>query len=182
VRSRLKKTRRKLDAAVVRSEQSRTALDSDGKAGEAPLHAVSTALRLSQELANVRKLGKSNLHSYRIEIKRLRCVLEMADSDSGPRHQLIGELTEVQDAIGEWHDWLELRGIAHDVLQHGRGCKLLKIIERTTARKFREALQIAEQMRRRYLRPPARGGRSPRQNETVPIAGPLLVAASEIAA
>lgn len=180
-RSRLKGARRKLDSAIQRFERSKLELDSDSEANSAPLHAVSTALRLSQELGGVRRLGRNNLHAYRIEIKRLRYVLEIADKVSGPQHKLIQELKTVQDAIGEWHDWLELSGIARRLLPHPGRCRLSQVIEQTAARKFGEALRVTEQMRRRYLQTASRA-KAPRSKPSKAVKGPVLVAASEIAA
>jgi hypothetical protein len=82
--------------------------------------------------------------------------------------------------IGEWHDWVQLGGIARQVLKRHGGCKLLKKVDTTARRKFEEALRATEQMRRRYLQPQAPKARSKRKRSVVP--GPMLVAASEIAA
>jgi hypothetical protein len=79
--------------------------------------------------------------------------------------------------IGEWHDWLQLGGIARDVLKQHDGCKLLKKVEATTRKKFEEALRETERMRQRYLEPHGKAGK---QKRGAP--GPVLVATSEIAA
>lgn len=181
LRSRLKDTRRTLDGAVECFEKSNCELRSNSDADAAPLHAVSSALRLSQELAAVKRLGRNNLHPYRIEVKRLRYVLEMADSDSGPQHELIGHLKTVQDAIGEWHDWLELSAMAEDILRHQGKCKLLQVIGRTAERKFADALRMTEDMRHKYL-PIKRDSKNTKSSASGRVSGPLLVAASEIAA
>ena len=46
------------------------------------------------------------------------------------------ELGEVKDAIGEWHDWEELAGIATQVIQHKR-CELLVRIHSTPGTEVR---------------------------------------------
>jgi len=180
VRDRLQRSRRKLDAAIDGFGKTKLDLGTQAvDAEEAPLHAISEALRLSRELAAVRHLGRDNLHPYRIEVKRLRYILEMAESDGRQQHTLIAELKEVQDLIGEWHDWVQLSGIAHKVLKQHNGCKLLKKIEQTTRRKFEEALRAAERVRQQYLQRQGKtGGRARRWFAP----GPVLVAASEIAA
>lgn len=185
LRQRLKVSRRRLDGMVERFVETKGDLQkkSDG-AEEPPLHAMSVALRLSRELAAAPRLGRKNLHPYRIEVKRLRYVLEMADAEGGKQKPFIDELKQVQDAIGEWHDWVELGGIAHDVVGEHRGCKLIAKIEETAQKKYDEALRITEEMRRRYL-PAANAGKksSRRSKRTRPaMPGPVLVAASEIAA
>jgi uncharacterized coiled-coil DUF342 family protein len=182
LRRRLGRSRRKLDAAVERFAEARSELDSknDGR-DQAPLHAMSEALRLSQELAAVRHLGRDNLHPYRLEVKRLRYILEMAEGDDRQQHALIGELKKVQDLIGEWHDWVQLNGIARKVLKQHKGCKLLRKIDATARTKFEEALRATERMRREYLQAAGKAQRrgSPKRSFA---SGPVLVAASEIAA
>lgn len=74
--------------------------------------------------------------------------------------------------------------IAHGVLAQHRGCQLIVKIGETRKRKFKEALRVTEQMRRRYL-PVAKQGKKSRGaggRRKPAIAGPELVATSEIAA
>jgi len=184
LRKQLKRSRRKLDSALDRFASSKFDLESGDQAEAAPLHAMSVALRLSKELAAVHRLGPNNLHAYRLEVKRLRYVLEMAESTSAQQHDFIEELRGVQDTIGEWHDWLELAGIAHEVLQKHRGCEALTKIESRRDKKFKEALRVTEEMRRRYLPTAKTATRTSRtrRTQTSAMPGPVLVAASEIAA
>ncbi len=183
LRRRLKQARRKVDSAVDRFAKAKFDLESNDESEQAPLHAMSVALRLYKELAAVSHLGPGNLHAYRLEVKRLRDVLEMADTDSGKQKPFIQELKLVQGAIGQWHDWVELSEIAHDVLRHARGCTMLHKIEETAQTKYREALKVTQQMRRRYLLP-SPGKRQQKSKKSKPGAtlAPALVAASEIAA
>ena len=181
---RLNQSRRKLSSAVNRFAKAKFDLDrkSDHQADERPLHAMSVALRLSKELVSVPKLGPSNLHAYRIEVKRLRYVLEMADSDRGGRKPLLDELKLVQKTIGEWHDWMELSRIAGELLQRDKGCKIVRKIKQTAHQKLDEALTVTEQMRHRYLQP-SRGKENQQVRDTKrsQLAGAVLLAASEIA-
>ncbi len=175
---RLKRTRRRMDSVVDRFVKAKFDLESKGdRQHEKPLHAMSVALRLSKELAAVPRLGPNNLHAYRLEVKRLRYVLEMPDTEGGRSKAFIEALRLVQDSIGEWHDWIELSNIAHEVLQQHRGCEIVRKIEQIAHRKYSAALRITEKMRHRYLLPP---GNKPRQRRQ--ISGPVLVATSEIAA
>lgn len=185
LRQRLKRTRHKLDVAVERFARTKFDLDrkSGGDADEPPLHAMSEALRLSTDLAAIPHLGRDNLHPYRIEVKRLRYILEMAGDEDGQQKTFIEELKRVQDLIGEWHDWVALSAIARDVLKKHDGCRLVKKIQATSERKFGEALCATEEMRRRYL-PSSQGNKSSRRGKQKrpPLPGPVLVAASKIAA
>jgi CHAD domain-containing protein len=186
LRRRLKRSERKMESLVKRFANSKLDLKREpAKDGDAPIHAMSVALGLSRELSSVTHLGPKNLHSYRIEVKRLRYVLEMAEEETGEQHRLIEELELVQDAIGEWHDWVELSGIAHDVLQHGKNCAVTRKIEETARKKFDEALRITEQLRQRYLRPSGPGGKfgkSKSQKGGATLSRPVLVATSEMVA
>jgi hypothetical protein len=73
----------------------------------------------------------------RIEVKRFRYVLEMADSDHAQRKPLIDELKLVQKTIGEWHDWMELSRIACELLQRDKGCKIVQKIKQTASLRCR---------------------------------------------
>lgn len=185
LRRRLKRVEHKLTAAVERSNKA----DLDGGGGqkdskqEALVHAVGVALRLSQELAAVRRLGPKNLHAYRIQVKRLRYVLEIAD-EHGHESKFLDELKNVQDCIGEWHDWVQLHTIASDLLQHD-GCKLIAEIQQVEHKTLTKALKVADQMRRRYLQPSAIGtGRkeNPRRAGKTLLPFPAIAASSQIAA
>lgn len=183
LRRRLKQSRRKVDSAVDRFAKAKFDLEkSSGDVEEAPLHAMSVALRLAKELSAVSRLGSKNLHTYRLEVKRLRYVLEMTDHDSGEEKPFLQELKRAQDAIGEWHDWLALAGMAHDVLRHDQGCKTLPKIEETVQKKYHEALRVTEQMRQRYLPPSAgKAQQKSKRSKRSPVLGPVLIATSEIA-
>jgi CHAD domain-containing protein len=180
LRQRLKTAQRKLDKAVERFANSKRDLDGGDGAAGAPMHAMSEALRLSKELSEIRNLGRDNLHPYRLEVKRLRYILEIAETGGRQRNAFIQELKQVQDLIGEWHDWLELSGIARKVLKQHPDCKLVKKIEAITHKKFDQALRETEKLRRQYLQSPtAKTG--PRQKRSFKP-GPVLVASSEIVA
>ncbi len=187
LRRRLKRSQRKVKSLVKRFARTKVNLKREHKSngGDAPLHAMSVALGLSRQLTAVTHLGPKNLHSYRIEVKRLRYVLEMAEEETGEQHRLIEELKVVQNAIGEWHDWVELSDIAHKVLQHGKNCGVTLKIEKTAHNKFDEALRITEQLRQRYLRAPGSGDKSRKseaRKQSIILSKPVLVATSEMVA
>jgi CHAD domain-containing protein len=64
--------------------------------------AMAAAAKLSRELAQPATLNKSNLHPYRLKVKELRYILQMADSPD--TRDFIDSLGAVKNAIGEWHD------------------------------------------------------------------------------
>jgi CHAD domain-containing protein len=180
LRQRLKRARRRMDAILARFNKAKVDLDDKGgdqaQSDDAPLHAMADAMRLYRELAAVPRLGPNNLHAFRIEVKRLRYVLEMAEAHDQEQQPFLEELKKVQDAIGEWHDWLELTGIARHILQQHRGCKLVKKIDDICRKKYGEALRVAEQLRDRYLQANSAGKSSRRKRDEPAIPGPVLVA------
>ena len=111
--------------------------------------AMAFVFKLFNELAAPATLNRKNLHAYRLRIKQLRYVLEMAD-DPG-NQEFIDKLGEIKDAIGEWHDWEELIAITVGVLDHKANCKLLREVRAISAQKYENALSLTNKMRRDYL-------------------------------
>ena len=150
--------------------------DANGK-NAAPTDAMASALELSSRLKKPARLNKGNLHSYRLKVKELRYVLQISDA---AKHQtFIDKLSEVKDAIGEWHDWDQLNGIATGLLTHGSRCKLLRELRAVRNTKYDRALSLANGMRDTYL-PWATAGSS-KAKQTRRLARPVLVATSAIA-
>ena len=77
---------------------------------------------------------------YRLKVKELRYVLQMAGD--AERNELVARLGEVKDAIGEWHDWETLAGIAAEQLTHGARCPLVHQIRSTVSREYDRALAL----------------------------------------
>ncbi len=107
-------------------------------------------LKLFNEVAAPATLNRKNLHTYRLRIKQLRYVLEMAD-DPG-NQEFIDKLGEIKDAIGEWHDWEELIAITVEVLDHKANCKLLREVRAISAQKYENALSLTNKMRETNFR------------------------------
>ncbi len=122
----------------------------DGRPSEAAAEAMAHAVQLSSELSLPTRLTRSNLHPYRLKVKELRYVLQMADRNGQPG--FVKALGEVKDTIGEWHDWEELIAITNDVLDHGPGCGLLRKFKEISEKKYERALTLANQVRKRYIR------------------------------
>jgi CHAD domain-containing protein len=136
LKTRLRKASARLDKQIKKVEPDAASL------------AAAESLRLSSELKLPKRLNKGNLHAYRLKIKQLRYVLELA-----PDHpKFVDDLGEAKDAIGDWHDWEELIAIANEVLDHGTSCKLMRKLKETADSKFAHALRVAENLRREYLK------------------------------
>jgi CHAD domain-containing protein len=116
---------------------------SDGLAAEAGPQILMT------ELSHWPELNKENLHPFRIRVKALRYMLQLSqEADAG----LLKALGEVKDAIGEWHDWVELLKIAGAVLDPASDRLVLKRIEDTGRAKLVAGLGAANNVRQRYFR------------------------------
>src|SRR5437868_5544967 len=112
-------------------------------------NATATAVRLAAQLSAPPRLNKTNLHPYRLKVKELQNILLMAEAPSRPR--FVQDLGQVKDAIGEWHDWAELVGIASKLLDHGGRCLLLAELRRVADSKYDHALSLALKLRKTYL-------------------------------
>jgi CHAD domain-containing protein len=143
-----------------------------------PVDATAIALQLSSQLAAWPRLNSTNLHPYRLKVKELRDVLQLAE---GKDSELIEALGEVKDAIGEWHDWSELAALAKQILNHGSGCKVLKQIREITTAKFDHALSLAETMRKKLLGVSS-GRNARRRSGPVKLKEPVLITAARLAA
>jgi CHAD domain-containing protein len=143
-------TRNGLKKASADLERSLSQNSKDGNQSDASGHALASALKMEEELAAPARLGRNNLHPYRLKVKELHNLLKMT-ADAG-QQEFTEALGKVKDAIGEWHDWEELLAIAKDLLDHGANCKLLRELQRISDQKYQEALTAAENMRRKYLR------------------------------
>lgn len=134
-------------------------------------------IQLSWELKSPLRLNRSNLHDYRLKVKELRDVLQLSDQPGDPG--FLEKLGEVKDAIGEWHDWEELVGIARKLLDHGPSCKLIKNLKEIRDSKYERALSLSGQLRNHYLKA---GGsnRRPRHDKGIPVPPTVLSTTSAI--
>lgn len=145
---RLKQTCRQIDKLL--SSNGRTNVTRN----EVSAEAAASALSLLTALAESPRLGAANLHQYRLRVKQLRNVLQMA-KNSG-RQEFVEKLRGVKNAIGEWHDWEELLLIAKRELNQRKPWRFLRRLKNVADVKFKKAVVLAEQMRTQLLRMPDR--------------------------
>ncbi|MBO0911806.1 MAG: CHAD domain-containing protein [Acidobacteria bacterium] len=136
--------------------------------------AAAHALELSAQLEDPKRLNRENLHPFRLKVKQLRDVLQLAP---GPDSRLVDDLSEVKDAIGEWHDWEELVIVADEVLNHSSGCKLRQKLREIRDEKYRDAAGVAEGLRKKYAERPAK-----KPSRSVRISPAALSSAAALAA
>jgi CHAD domain-containing protein len=115
----------------------------------APSEVTARELQLTAKLKTPRHLDRRTLHPYRLKVKELRYVLQLADR--ADQQRFVVKLGEVKDVIGEWHDWETLVTIAKKLLNHGRHCKLLRVLRAIGDDKYQSALALTNEMRRAYL-------------------------------
>jgi len=103
------------------------------------------------------------LHQYRILSKRARYAAEFA-LKSPDANGFIASLKRVQDAVGDWHDWLTLTSTASEHLGDVRESSLVAELHNVTGAKFRHAVAVLSQFRR-VQRPvkPAAAAETPRR-------------------
>jgi CHAD domain-containing protein len=110
---------------------------------------VAKIKKLASELKSPVRLSKSNLHEFRLKVKELRDILMLSEQTGDAA--FLKKLTDVKDAIGEWHDWEELIAIATNLLDHGTSCELLKHLRATSQSKYERALALTSDLRRNFL-------------------------------
>lgn len=167
LRKRLKRTEQALNRTQAKNE----------KNGRRAPETSSSAVVLGSELASVPQLNRSNLHPFRLKVKELRNVIRLAQD---PDQDLLTALGSVKDAIGEWHDWEELVGMAEEVLDHGTQCGVIREIKARTRDKYDTALSQAEQLRKRYLG--LSGKQKLNRSHSAPPAEPVVRAAIRLVA
>ena len=79
------------------------------------------------------------LHQYRIAVKRARYAAEFAPK-SAEAAQFIAQLKRLQDALGNWHDWLTLTNTAAKQLGDVNQSTLVAALHNVTRGKFRQAV------------------------------------------
>jgi CHAD domain-containing protein len=86
------------------------------------------------------------LHQYRILSKRARYAAEFAET-SANGEKFIACIKRIQDAIGDWHDWLTLTQTALEHLGEVRESSLVAELHNVTGAKFRYAVAVLSQIR-----------------------------------
>ena len=156
-----KKLRKAVDKASVREIRKRlkrAAGRFDLKAGRDPL-AVAKAMLESVDRAGA-PLTETVLHQYRILSKRARYAAEFANP-SPQADQFIAQLKRIQDASGDWHDWLTLTQTANQKLGDVRESPLVAELHNVTGAKFRRAVAVLSQMRGKQVADSGRAGMPP---------------------
>ncbi len=142
-----KKLRKAVDKDTVREIRKRlkrAGKNFNPKASRDPLAVAKGMLEgINQENAPV---TETLLHQYRILSKRARYAAEFAEP-SPKAQQFIAEVKRIQDALGDWHDWLTLTQTATEHLGEVRESPLVAELHNVTGAKFRYAVAVLSPMR-----------------------------------
>lgn len=153
--ARLKKSAKrwaaKLDGHVAELEAARAGKANGARAdGSGRLDAATAALYEYARLAKrMPKLDRNNLHDFRKGAKKARYLAEAGGDDKRAR-DTAKALKKVQDAIGDWHDWLLLVERADKTLGR-KGARLTAEIEHMRDAHFELAMKMERKIRSRLL-------------------------------
>ena len=115
------------------------------------------------------------LHKYRILSKRARYAAEFAEP-SAKAQQFIAGVKRIQDALGDWHDWLTLTQTTSEHLGEVRESPLVAELHNVTGAKFRHAVAVLSPMRAKPVPAPEHSAQSPAPAKAKPT-GPVASAA-----
>lgn len=156
----LDKLRRRLKKMEARLTEAETS-------GADPAAAMAHARQLLSEvitdygLPEMEEVDDEHLHQLRLRCKRVRYTAEQAGNFEDAE-RWVEELRRVQDAIGEWHDWLDLLATANKVLKNTSHQPLQFALENVMRAKRRAALSTARSvlpsLRDGTAKKPARSG------------------------
>src|ERR1022692_3354003 len=142
-----KKLRKAVDGTTVREIRKRLKRATRRFNPQASRDPLAVARAMLERLNRAAEpLTEALLHQYRILSKRARYAAEFA-SPSPKTEQFIAELKRIQDASGDWHDWLTLTQTANQHLGDMRESPLVAELHNVTGAKFRHAVAVLSQMR-----------------------------------
>lgn len=91
-------------------------------------------------------VNEETLHRFRIAGKQARYIAELAGpSTEGSR--LVEQLKNLQDSIGDWHDWAQLTARAEGLFGDVRDSALVATLRNVTRAKFRQAVNTLTETR-----------------------------------
>ena len=135
-----KRLRKSLNKEVIQEIErrlKRAAREVKSEAGRDPLAVAQRMLSQVQRPAG--PVTEELLHQYRIVVKRARYAAEFSPK-SIAAERFIAELKRLQDAVGNWHDWLTLTQSATKRVGDIHQSSLVAALHNVTGGKFRQAV------------------------------------------
>jgi CHAD domain-containing protein len=142
-------------AAEIRKRLKRSAREMSFPHDNQPLSL--TLNKLAQLGRGHAPLSEKTLHQYRIIGKRARYVAELGGDDPYAKG-IVEQLKQVQDVIGNWHDWLKLTEKAEHLLGDVRQSSLVAMLRNVTQAKFRQSVQVVTDFRTELFPDPGKRG------------------------
>jgi len=140
----LRKAADKNTVREIRKRLKRAARNFKPEAGRDPL-AIARGMLQAIEREDA-PATEALLHQYRILSKRVRYAAEFAD-DSAESERFIADLKRIQDALGDWHDWLTLTQTAIEHLGEVHESSLVAELRNVTGAKFRHGVTVLSHLR-----------------------------------
>ena len=137
--------RRELQKALLRLQLSTASMPAKQRREQQAQWVAEALNHFSEACESHQPLDENNLHDFRMECKRARYQAEMAASDPRSR-SVVKQLKDIQDAVGDWHDWLTLTQEGEKLLQNGNPSALLTALRAQTHARFLHALQTVEEV------------------------------------
>jgi CHAD domain-containing protein len=135
-----KKLRKMLTKDVIRELRKRLRRGAKEVRTETSRDALKVARSmLSKVVRPSGSISEDVLHQYRMVVKRARYAAEFAPK-SAEANQFIAQLKRLQDAVGNWHDWLTLTQAASKQLGDVNQSSLFAALHNVTGSKFRHAV------------------------------------------
>jgi CHAD domain-containing protein len=176
-----KKLRKALKKELIQEIRKRLKRASKEVAPEASRAALRVArTMLAQVVRPAGPVTEDLLHAYRTVVKRARYAAEFAPR-SAEAAQFIAQVKRLQDAVGNWHDWLTLTQTAAKRLGDVDQSSLVAALHNVTGSKFRQAVAAlsASSTIQTVVKPVST---SSEQTRKVNTKGPTLVEQTESAA
>lgn len=101
---------------------------------------LSVAKKIVSKIAVAGAMDDQLLHHYRLAVKQARYAAEFAPK-SADSEQFIAGLKLLQDALGNWHDWMTLTQTATEHLGGVSQSSLVAELHNVTRIKFRHAIE-----------------------------------------
>jgi len=172
-----KKLRKAVDAKAVREIRKRLKRARKGFRPEATRDPLAVARAMIERLDRAgAPLTEAVLHQYRILSKRARYAAEFSDQ-SAEAEKFIAGLKRIQDAVGDWHDWLTLTQTARKHLGEVRESPLVAELHNVTGAKFRHAVAVLSQTRTKAFPAPQVGTPTPARSPVAAAKHPAAPAA-----
>jgi CHAD domain-containing protein len=135
-----KKLRKMLNKQAIRDIQKRLRRRAKRVESEAGRDALAVAGSMVAQVARPTGLVTEDvLHRYRVVVKRARYAAEFAPKSTDAT-QFVADMKRLQDAVGNWHDWLTLTHTAVKRIGDVNQSSLVAALHHVTAGKFRHAV------------------------------------------